>query len=423
MAAALASPAAGEANNRFYAEGRVSAGVSDTADDASDDGRFANVDAFTVLMPRGIFTRSSPRAHHLGSYTLSTRVNLRRARGNTLSNRVDWLSRIFTSRDGELSLGAGVHQGHTSAYDLALPRVVEPFPAGGIHFLSGEGSQRYGHRLGRAWHITQSAAASAYYPIEGDLEVAGSYQVGGGLDLRRRFRHETVTGSLRGRYVSISRPIIEGLDLPENDRHVVAGAEVFGSRALSARWTAELGAGVVGAAHVESMGDPLLLPSARASLRYALAEGSTALSYRHDIDSRLMVGETSAMHIVALSGLYPVPTLEDVWLAGALGYRNGRILDTHSGDFIGRSEVLLIDGQIAWEFRPGFTAAARVHTYQQRRDETSAALTGEQSRSQFMVTLSARFPADSSMPVPPGAGAPYSADPVHAPADSDDDGE
>jgi hypothetical protein len=414
LAAATAftsAPAA--ANTQFAVEGRVSAGVADLSDSsAEDEGRFANLDAFTMLMPRGLMLRSSARAHHLGSYTLSTRLNLARAGGNTLSNRVDWRSRILTSPDGDLSFGAGVHQGHTSAYDLAFPQIVEPFPSGGIHYMAGDAHQRYAHRLGRVWYLGQSAEAGLYYPFRGDFEVDHSYQAGGGLELQRRFRYESITGGIRGRYVSIARPEVEGGALPTSDRHVVGNVDLSGSRALSPVLTADLGVGLVAASNVEGLGDPLILPTARALLRYMVGAGSAGLSYRYDIDTRLVVGETSAMHLVQLSGVVPVRSLDGVWLAGAVGYRTGQILDTTSRAFLGRSNVFLLDGQVAWEFRRGFTASARVQSHQHRRSDLEGAFGGQQSRSQVMLSLSARYPSELSTPIPPGAGARWAADPA-----------
>jgi hypothetical protein len=419
LAAAALYSAPAAANTEFAVEGRVSAGISDHVDGAAEEeGLLANVDAFTLLMPRALMMRSSSRAHHVGSYTLSTRLNLLRAGGNALSNRADWTSRILTSRDSELSFGAGVHQGHTSAYDLAFPRIVEPFPSGGIHYLAGDATQRYAHRLGRAWSLAQSAEAGFYYPFRGAFDLDYSYQAGGGLELRRLFRYESITGGVRGRYVSIARPELEGVDVPITDRHVVGNVDVGGSRSLTPVLTGDLGVGVVAASNVEAMGDPLILPTARAMLRYDVGAGSAALSYLHDIDTRLVVGETSAMHLVQLSGVVPVRSLDGVWVAGAVGYRTGRILDTASADSLGRSNTFLLDGQVAWEFRRGFTASARVHTYQQRQSYLEE-VGVQQSRSQLLLSLSARYPSEVATPIPPGAGARWATEPARPEADDE----
>ncbi len=397
--------ASAEAEGELFAEGRVSAGVTSYTDDTTEDGALENAHAFTTLMPSAIYRRLGGRTHHAARYTLSTRMNMLQAGSSTISNRLDWRSHIDASPSSELSLGASVHQGHTSAYDLVLPQIIEPFPAAGIHFVRSDVEQSFGHQLSRAWRIGQRARAGVYYPISGDLQVDHSYEAGGELDLERQFRYEAVTGGLYGRYVSIARPEVDGAELPVRDRHVVGGLRISGSHALSERWTAELGGGVAGVADVESPSDPLVRPTARAALSYGLAGGSAGLSYSYDIDTRLMSAETSATHLAQLAGGVPVTTMDGVWVAGAIGYRSGRIIDSREGDSLGTNNVLLVDGQIAWEFRRGLAASAQVQTHQQTRTDIPTMPRQRSNRSQFMLSLAARFPPEGGDAPPPGVRA------------------
>lgn len=403
-----AIPAAAGAGS-FFVEGRAATGLTGHSDDGDASAReiLGDAHAFTLLAPSAGYERITPRAAHSARYTLSTRLNLLDSGGNSVSNRADWASRFARSPDESLEVGASAHQGHTSAYDLAFPRVIEPLPAGGIHFVRADAHQSYGRALGRSWRAGQRARAAVYYPFRGDFNVDHSWEAGGGFDLERQFRYESVALSATARYVSIARPALpggpdEGGALAETDRNVVAGALVRGSRALSRSVTAELGAGVAGVAHVESIAEPIVRPSAHAALTYDVAAGAAALAYQYDIDTRLNVGETQAMHLARLSGIVPVRRLEGVWLAGAAGFRSGAILDTRAGERVGRSRVFLLDGQIAWEFRRGFTTAVGVQAYQHDDRRDAAPVPARQrSRGQFMISIAGRLPAET-----PGEAAP-----------------
>lgn len=406
--ALLCGSGAARADSSFFGEGRISTGVTGHSDpEGEEEALLDDVHAFTLISPGVAYERSTPRSAHTARYALSTRLGLMGGGTNTLSNRADWGSLFSLSPEGDLALGASAHQGHTSAYDLALPRVVEPLPGEGIHFLRTDADQVYRHRLSPAWSFAQRARGALYYPMSGDFEVAHSYEAGGGLDLERRFRHESVTISVDGAYVSIARPELPDdagaeTNWPQTDRHIVTSARAAGSRALGRFFTAELAAGAAGVAHVESPSSPIVRPSARAALHYEVAGGGAELSYQYDIDTRLNVGETSALHLAQLSGAAPVRAAEGVWLAGTAGYRRGSILDARNRESIGETRAFVLDGQIAWEFRRGFTTSVQLQTYRHDdRREPHHAAPEQRNRSQLMFTLATRFPPEGGAEAPP----------------------
>jgi hypothetical protein len=112
------------------------------------------------------------------------------------------------------------------------------------------------------------------------------------------------------------------------------------------------------------------------------------------VATNLLVGETEATHIGEVRGTVPIPKRDDLSVSGAVGYANGRSVDTEAGQLVGHTVRWIGDVSTTWKATDEVNLALRYSLVFQDREQPLEEIMEEHTRrNMVMVVLEGRYPS------------------------------
>lgn len=274
-------------------------------------------DFFYEVAPGALFTAETPRMIHELSYELRYLGYAEQTEANSYSNRAAWRGFFLISPRVEGAIEAGIQVGETNAFrpPLGSATPAEIIPAE-TDYVALSLSQVLRYQWTRNWRLTQG---TLFRRMDAS-DVRGETE---GVDVRlsfggdRSWKRDGVGLTLTVSYIDLYRvlypnpPEQPDPEEQENRAQINAGLVAAWRRDISRDWASVVGAGVTTMFPLESGLDPVLSPTAEATLAYFPVWGSFRLTAQRTVAPNLYVAENTIADAVALNAWLPLPLLAD----------------------------------------------------------------------------------------------------------------
>ncbi len=347
-------------------------------------------DAFANIAPGMIFAHQAPRIAQVLRYTNNVRLYAEASSANSYSNALQYNAIIPLSPLSELSLDASASHGRLNAFDTApAETTIDTRARGDVAYARAAAGAAVSRTLTRSWRVVESAGAAVFQPTDDTTEVRTRWTLDDTLALSKTFNFDALTGNGRITYSSLDR----GEGVP-NEETIMLGPELRWVHDLSQDFSTDASVGATITFPVGEFENRLTLPVGSAYLRYSHDRYSAAAGYRRMVATNLLVGETEATHIGEVRGTVPIPRRDDLSISGAVGYANGRSVDTEAGQLVGHTVRWIGDISTTWKATEEVNLALRYSLVFQDREQPLEEIMEEHTRrNMVMVVLEGRYPS------------------------------
>lgn len=382
------------ADQSLHAITTVSTGYTDNVqlvpNEGGEDTPQVSKDAFANIAPGMVFAHQAPRIAQVLRYTINVRLYAEATSANSYSNALQYNAIIPVSPLSELGIDASASHGRLNAFDTAPAETpLDARARGDVAYARAAGGASYARTLTRSWRLVESVGAAVFQPTDDTTEVRTRYNLDENLALTKTFNFDAVTGNGRVSYSSLDR----GEGMP-NEETMILGPELRWVHDLNQDFSTDASVGATITFPLGEFENRLVLPVGSAYLRYAHDRYAAAAGYRRMVATNLLVGETEATHIGEARGTVPVPTRDDLSLSGAVGYANGRSVDTDNGTLVGRTVRWIGDISCNWKVTDEVNLALRYSiVFQDRTQPLEEIMEEETRRNMVMVVFEGRYPS------------------------------
>ena len=347
-------------------------------------------DAFANIAPGMIFAHQAPRIAQVLRYTINVRLYAEASSANSYSNALQYNAIIPLSPLSELSLDASASHGRLNAFDTAPAETsIDTRARGDVAYARAAAGAAISRTLTRSWRVVESAGAAVFQPTDDTTEVRTRWTLDDTLALSKTFNFDALTGNGRITYSSLDR----GEGMP-NEETIILGPELRWVHDLSQDFSTDASVGATITFPLGEFENRLVLPVGSAYLRYSHNRYSAAAGYRRMVATNLLVGETEATHIGEVRGTVPIPKRDDLSVSGAVGYANGRSVDTEAGQLVGHTVRWIGDVSTTWKMTEEVNLALRYSLVFQDREQPLEEIMEEHTRrNMVMVVLEGRYPS------------------------------
>lgn len=347
-------------------------------------------DAFANIAPGMIFAHQAPRIAQVLRYTINVRLYAEASSANSYSNALQYNAIIPLSPLSELSLDASASHGRLNAFDTApAETTIDTRARGDVAYARAAAGAAVSRTLTRSWRVVESAGAAVFQPTDDTTEVRTRWTLDDTLALSKTFNFDALTANGRITYSSLDR----GEGMP-NEETVILGPELRWVHDLSQDFSTDASVGATITFPLGEFENRLVLPVGSAYLRYSHNRYSAAAGYRRMVATNLLVGETEATHIGEVRGTVPIPKRDDLSVSGAVGYANGRSVDTEAGQLVGHTVRWIGDISTTWKATDEVNLALRYSLVFQDREQPLEEIMEEHTRrNMVMVVLEGRYPS------------------------------
>ncbi|HEY8142772.1 MAG TPA: hypothetical protein VIG06_08875 [Kofleriaceae bacterium] len=347
-------------------------------------------DAFANIAPGMIFAHQAPRIAQVLRYTINVRLYAEASSANSYSNALQYNAIIPLSPLSELSLDASASHGRLNAFDTApAETTIDTRARGDVAYARAAAGAAVSRTLTRSWRVVESAGAAVFQPTDDTTEVRTRWTLDDTLALSKSFNFDALTANGRITYSSLDR----GEGMP-NEETIMLGPELRWVHDLSQDFSTDASVGATITYPLGEFENRLVLPVGSAYLRYSHNRYSAAAGYRRMVATNLLVGETEATHIGEVRGTVPIPKRDDLSVSGAVGYANGRSVDTEAGQLVGHTVRWIGDVSTTWKATDEVNLALRYSLVFQDREQPLEEIMEEHTRrNMVMVVLEGRYPS------------------------------
>jgi hypothetical protein len=155
-------------------------------------------------------------------------------------------------------------------------------------------------------------------------------------------------------------------------------------------------AGAGGAALVDDLEDPELVPTGGATLDYKIERGTAAASYTHGANLNPYLRQTLISDDVVLRGGLPIGGTRWV-ITGAIGYQHAKTILSQADATTTTLDVFSIDADFAYQISPTMDLGIR---YQFADQEGDSELAPDLVRNALSVTFVMRYPDQTRTVLP-----------------------
>ena len=393
LVALSGAPAA--ADQSLHAITTVSTGYTDNVQLVPENGDpdttpQVSKDAFANIAPGMVFAHQAPRIAQVLRYTINVRLYAEASSANSYSNALQYNAIVPLSPLSELSLDASASHGRLNAFDTAPAETpLDTRARGDVSYARAAGGASYARTLTRSWRVVESVGGAVFQPTDDTTEVRTRFTLDENLALTKTFNFDAVTANGRVTYSSLDR----GEGMP-NEETMILGPEMRWVHDLNQDFSTDASVGATITFPLGEFENRLVLPVGSAYLRYSHDRYSAAAGYRRMVATNLLVGETEATHIGEVRGSVPIPRRDDLTASGAVGYANGRSVDTEAGQLVGSTERWIGDISLNWKATEEVNLALRYSIVFQDRTQPLEEIMEEQTRrNMVMVVVEGRYPS------------------------------
>jgi len=362
-------------------------------------------DFFYEVAPGALFTAETPRMIHEIFYEFRYLGYAEQTEANSYSNRAGWRGFFIISPRVETTIETSVEAGETNAF---RPPVGQPTPAeimpAQVDYVATGFAQTLRYQWTRNWRLTQGLTGRRMDASDVRGETEG-VDVGASIGGDRSWKQDGVGLTLSVNYIDLFRMLFpDPPDQPdpieqENRAQINVGAVAAWRRDLSRDWASLVGVGATTMFPLQTGLDPVVSPTAVATLAYFPVWGSFRLTAQRLVAPNLYVAENTIADAVSLNGWLPLPLLADdplepvLTTSAGLSARRSQLVDLETNDREAASSYL---ADVALHYSPVRRSASVSIRYTYFHQDEDPALEDPRfrqfSRHSIMLSLYGRWP-------------------------------